>query len=139
MIFGFTGTRKGMTPRQAATVKYLFTHGGVTILHHGGERHADAQAHQLALELGVSVRVHPGPAFDIAKDCLGADLVYETRPNLARNGDIAIMGVDGLIAAPHEFAEVLRSGTWSTVRRARKLKRRVWLAFPDGTIREEHP
>lgn len=139
MILGFTGTRKGMTQRQRATVKYLFAELGLTMLHHGGERHADAEAHRIALAMKARVHVHPGPDFGIIVDCLGADVVYKVKPNLERNEDIAVMAEDGLIAAPAQKHEVLRSGTWSTVRRARKYKRRIWVVAPDGTFEEEKP
>ena len=134
---GFTGTRHGMTQRQRVTIRYLFSELKLTKLHHGGERHADAEAHRLAIGMGAYVVVHPGLAFNLDSDCLGANLVLEAKPNLVRNGDIVLAGIDGLIAAPAQSNEILRSGTWSTVRRARKLKRRVWLVFPDGTFKEE--
>lgn len=137
MTLGFTGTRKGMTQRQRDTVLYLFRELQLTELHHGGERHADSEAHRLALALGVSVHVHPGPAFKLSHDCLGADIVYEHKPNLTRNKDIVTMGVDGLVAAPRDRQEEQRSGTWATVRYARKEKRRIWHVYPDGTFKEE--
>ena len=43
-----------------------------------------------------------------------------------------------LIAAPAEQeGERLRSGTWATVRYARRLGRRVVLVCPDGSLRED--
>jgi hypothetical protein len=39
-----------------------------------------------------------------------------------------------LIAAPAEPEEQLLSGTWSTVRFARKLGKPVFLILPDGTV-----
>lgn len=47
------------------------------------------------------------------------------KPYLERNKDIANEGIDGLIAAPSGWVEELRSGTWATVRYARKLKRTI--------------
>lgn len=137
MTLGFTGTSKGMTQRQRDTVLYLFRELQLTELHHGGERHADAEAHRLALALGACVHVHPGPAFKLSHDCLGADVVHAIKPNLTRNKDIVTMSVDGLVAAPSGATEVLRSGTWTTVRYARKAERRRWIVSPDGTFREE--
>jgi predicted Rossmann fold nucleotide-binding protein DprA/Smf involved in DNA uptake len=42
-----------------------------------------------------------------------------------------------LIAVPAETMEQHRSGTWSTVRYARKLERAVCIIRPDGTLIHE--
>lgn len=42
-----------------------------------------------------------------------------------------------MIATPSSKEEELRSGTWSTVRYARKLRRPVTLIYPDGSVVEE--
>ena len=57
--------------------------------------------------------------------------VFIARPQFAlkRNCDIVLAGVE-LIACPHQMSEVLRSGTWSTVRFARKIKKRVVMVWP---------
>lgn len=137
MILGFTGTQQGMTQRQRDAVGYLFKAAKLHILHHGGCVGADEQAHQLAVAMKARVRVHPGPAFNMQRGCPDADLVYPVRPNLVRNVDIARLGLDGLIAAPAQDVEQLRSGTWATVRYARKMHRHVWIVTPFGTFREE--
>jgi hypothetical protein len=56
------------------------------------------------------------------------------RPYLDRNKDI-VRETASLIAAPAEPEEQLRSGTWSTVRFARKQGKPVFLILPDGTVR----
>jgi len=38
-----------------------------------------------------------------------------------------------LWAIPGEFKEVLRSGTWSTIRYARKKGKKVLIIWPDGS------
>lgn len=131
MTLGFTGTQHGMTQRQLATIRYLFAELQLTALHHGGCKGADTQAHHVALAMGVAPDVHPGPAFDISKDCPGARVIYQTKPNLTRNKDI-VDASEGLIAAPRS-AEVLRSGTWMTVRYARKQQKRIWIIASDGS------
>jgi predicted Rossmann fold nucleotide-binding protein DprA/Smf involved in DNA uptake len=42
--------------------------------------------------------------------------------------------VDGLIACPQTLKEEIRSGTWTTVRIARRLGRVIWLVYPNGAI-----
>ena len=39
---------------------------------------------------------------------------------------------DILIATPKEKEEQLRSGTWATIRYAKKTKKIVFLVYPDG-------
>jgi predicted Rossmann fold nucleotide-binding protein DprA/Smf involved in DNA uptake len=58
------------------------------------------------------------------------------RSYLSRNRDI-VRDTEMLVATPGEEAEHLRSGTWSTVRFARKLGRSVWVILPNGTVRRE--
>ena len=45
-----------------------------------------------------------------------------------------MIATDTLVAAPKEDEEVVRSGTWATVRYARKAGRVVLVVRPDGTI-----
>jgi len=57
---------------------------------------------------------------------------------LARNRDIVNMS-DILIAAPGEKAEVLRSGTWATIRYARKMSRKLLVIYPKGSCKGNNP
>jgi predicted Rossmann fold nucleotide-binding protein DprA/Smf involved in DNA uptake len=59
----------------------------------------------------------------------------EAKPYLKRNKDI-VRGTELLLATLAEASEQHRSGTWSTVRFARKQGRAIWLIQPDGVIRE---
>jgi hypothetical protein len=52
--------------------------------------------------------------------------VLPVKPPFERNEDIADM-CDILIAAPKAATEVLRSGTWATIRHARRIGRQVVL------------
>jgi hypothetical protein len=60
-------------------------------------------------------------------------VIHEPMGNLDRNKVIAASAVDGLIATPHHNFEELRSGTWHTLRQARKLNLRendAWASRP---------
>jgi hypothetical protein len=103
---GFTGTQAGMTGDQITTVARLlqrfYKHELGTEFHHGGEPHSDAEAALIAEGIGYLVIVHEGgtPA-----------------QNIARNHDI--VNVSGImIAAPRGNKEIVRSGTWATIRYA---------------------
>lgn len=144
MILGFTGTSltPGMTQRQSATVKHLFMELRVKVLHHGVCICADAQAHRIALDLGVQVVGHP-PS-DAKKMALltGFSQLMPPEPYLKRNRRIVVEGRDGLIAAPFSATEpaIKRGqGTWTTVGYARQEGRRIWIVMPDGTFKVEEP
>lgn len=134
MTLGFTGTSLGMKSRQFKAVRQLLYH--VDVLHLGDCIGADAEAYGVATEYGVTRIGHP-PSHSKMRAFLDYDEEREPKPYLERNDDIALEGVDGLIAAPSGWVEERRSGTWSTVRRARKLGRRIWIVRPDGSIIEE--
>lgn len=135
MIVGFTGTKRGQTPRQRAATRALFAKLGVTVLHHGDCVGSDAEADYDARRLGATIVIHP-PNDDELRAFCDWSMPHEIRdlkPYLERNHDIVNEGVDGLIATPKEMDEVLRSGTWSTIRYAHKVGRRLLIIYPDGT------
>lgn len=136
---GFTGTQSGMTLNQQGTVYVLILDLGVTDLAHGDCLGADNEADMIARELDIRRHIHiptnnSRRAFCIARE--GLDIVYPPKPYLERNRDI-VDSTCALIAAPKEMAETVRSGTWATIRYARKQGKPVWIVWPDGTVSEE--
>ena len=129
MKIGFTGTHKGMTDQQQFKLSLLLAHLDVSELHHGDCIGADAEAHALAIEMGIHVVIHP-PDNDAKRAfCLPGLMditILPSKPYLARNRDI-VEACDVLIAAPKENREQLRSGTWATVRYARQAKKQIVL------------
>jgi hypothetical protein len=121
-----------MTWEQIATVfRILSRRRGW--LHHGDCIGADHHAHGIAREAWLSVAIHPPANPDKRAWCIG-DHTWMPKPYLDRNHDIVDATV-GLIAAPGEFKEQFRSGTWATVRYARKVGKPVVLVLPDGGVR----
>ncbi len=134
MDVGFTGTQQGMTDAQRATLRTWLVEHYPDSLHHGDCIGADAQAHALALEWGIPVTLHPPEDGSKRAFCVGAVNVAGLKPYLERNHDIVdYTGV--LIATPKGYSEERRSGTWATVRYARKMGRRVIIIHPDGTLK----
>jgi hypothetical protein len=155
MKIGFTGTRLGLLPVQRVRLREWF-HANLTPLsvededaepadelHHGCCVGADDEATEIAVE-DEFTRAFPKL---IAHPCDLPDFFSQTaydrshvrlpeKPPLARNFDIAFV-CEVLLAAPQGTGEQRRSGTWSTVRRARALGRRVIVFWPDGRVTEE--
>lgn len=135
MRIGFTGTKKGMTHEQQLVVTFLLTWLGEPPLefHHGDCVGADAQAATAAHSLGLRIVQHP-PSSDSRRAFTPADEVRDPAPYLVRNHNI-VKSVDVMIATPKESVEVLRSGTWSTIRFARKYDTRTLIVHPTGRMK----
>lgn len=136
---GFSGTRKGMTTSQIQLVfalmgTWLNMHDGLIFRHGDCPDGADQQAAHLAMALGYHVIAHPGAPLSPGT----GHLLLKVKPPLKRNEDIAELSTV-LLATPGEKKEVLRSGTWATVRYARKLKKMIVLVYPDGSQIVEEP
>lgn len=130
MTICFTGTREGMTAKQLRAVAELLRKAKPGRVHHGCCEGADRQFHSLTApgtrELFPSNReqqdwaqrrAHPG------------DVIHPMAPPLARNRHMVDRSAL-VIAAPKTAEEVLRSGTWATIRYARTSQEKR----PDLTI-----
>jgi predicted NUDIX family NTP pyrophosphohydrolase len=139
---GFTGTSMGMTPQQkievAGKLKKLYDEG-FNELHYGLCIGADQQAAIFAKKLGYRVVAHPGvnkknPTNTLFRsDFADNDEVREPKFFIARDRDI-VDETELMIAAPNTREERVRSGTWATVRYARKQNREVILILPEEII-----
>jgi len=138
MIIGFTGTRQGLSAwqrillfselRAYARADFEITTGFTAVgatpeFHHGGCVGADAEAHQMARTLGYRIVVHWPENRKHEANLSGPFVSAGRKPYLIRNEDI-VKACDLLIATPLTDKEQLRSGTWSTIRMARRLGKR---------------
>lgn len=133
MQIGFTGSRKGMTSKQMNSVRLHLKsiRKKVEGFRHGDCIGADEQAHRIARGLQIPITIHPPDDDSNRAFCQDADRVLKTKPYIERNQDI-VDRCDILLAAPNTDEEVLRSGTWATIRYARKENRRTFIFFRDG-------
>lgn len=123
---GFTGTQAGLSTRQKSEVRLVLLNAkALHILdtlefHHGNCIGADEQAAAIAKELGFWVVAHP-PIITTKMSILLYlnDEVRDPEEYLDRNHTI-VDECDELIATPKQTDEVLRSGTWTTIRYAKK-------------------
>jgi hypothetical protein len=136
-IAGFTGTQNGCTPPQLENLKRVLRL--IDVLHHGDCKGADAEAWWVAKILyGKYTVCHPPiksktRAFTTPND--------ETRPQydyIVRDHHI-VDESQFLIGVSKSMEELVRSGTWTTIRYARKKKRSILILWPDGTWDVERP
>ena len=135
MIIGFTGTQDGMTSEQHIAVIDIVRQVSPNGVHHGDCVGADEEFHRIAQSLRVPIVIHP-PDNPVKRAWCEGGLVKDRKPYLERNHDI-VDSVDLLIAAPRTSEEQLRSGTWSTVRYARKIGKSIVIITPNGTVTRE--
>lgn len=138
---GFTGTQAGMTEAQQTRAYRLLLAFRATDLHHGDCIGADDQMDQIGRELGLTIYIHPPDNPSKRAWCntrpIGESWTeHPPQSYLLRNKAI-VESARTLIAAPKETAETVRSGTWSTVRYARKVGKPVYIVWPDGSVTEE--
>lgn len=130
---GFTGTQQGMTKEQKEFLKYILSKTAEVYkygeFHHGDCIRADAEAHDIAEKYFECV-IHP-PDIMAKRAFKKAKQIRTPKPYLYRNRDI-VDECNELIATPKEVDEQKRSGTWSTIRYARKMKKRVTIIYPNG-------
>lgn len=137
MKLAFTGTRKGMTPRQHSIVKQILEEFLPDTAVHGGCLGADVDFHDLALYFDTPlIEVWPSnlPAWQAklktpGPGCICIIRVNEPQPPLDRNWDI-VRDADLVLACPDSATETLRSGTWATVRYANQLDKTIKVIKP---------
>lgn len=137
MRVGFTGTQLGMTGYQLREVsRHLkaLKNKGAHEFHHGDCVGADAEADKIALDLGYTIFVHPPEDPSKRAFCTGGlRVILPKAPYLVRNRSI-VDHTEVLIATPKRLSEELRSGTWATIRYARKLRKDILLITPNEAL-----
>ena len=163
MKIGFTGTRQGMTEAQKLTFgsefkrlqaraserMAIYASGPrcvwkppsdctIEAFHHGDCLGADVEASRLVRSLPNSfLRVVAHPCNLEAQCAFSYAHEYrDMKKPLERNRDI-VNECDVLFAAPGGMVEERRSGTWATIRYARKQEKPLCIVWPDGTTTQE--
>lgn len=134
MIIGFTGTQDGMTVWQEKEVERFLVELNCSVLVHGSCVGADFHADQIADRLEIKRKIRPCNIKEKRARCelRGAEQIAEPIAPLVRNHKI----VDDcalLIACPKGMSEELRSGTWATIRYARKIGKEVIIVWPEDS------
>lgn len=127
---GFTGTQIGMNERQRNLLQRFMDEHQPFEFHHGDCVGADAQSHRLALLYKAKIVIHPPEVNRKRAFCKNAYSIRIVEPYLDRNRSI-VDETDVLIAIPKESQMQIRSGTWYTVRYARKKNKPVYIIYPN--------
>lgn len=131
---GFTGTQKGMTDAQIEVVELLMENmPAVLYAHHGDCIGADAQFDSIAQKKGFDIIQHPPRNASKRAWCEDWSVMSDEEDYMIRNQAI-VDSCERMIATPGGFDEELRSGTWATIRRARKANRDLTIIYPDGMM-----
>ena len=131
---GVTATRAGLSEAQARKARWaleqLRDRHGATTLHHGDCVGGDADVAEVARELGYRLVSHPCD-LDAYRAFVPSDEELPERDPIERNHDIVDASgyLLGFSPADHE---IRRSGTWQTIRYARRLGRPRWVVGPSG-------
>lgn len=133
MKVGFTGTQAGMTEQQKARIIEFLDDNPVDEVHHGDCIGSDSDFHVLVLESyrRIPILIHP-PSNPAKRAFCRGDREFVPLPYLVRNREI--VSVTEVLLATPKGPEELRSGTWSTIRYARKIGHPVHIFWPDGSV-----
>ena len=138
-----TGTRRQhkLTTVQLENFKNLmrqYKAQGYTHLNHGDCIGADAIAHDMAVELGLEIIIHPPDDSKYRAQCTGRHVeIMPEKSYRARNQQIVNNGAV-LLALSRSNTELTYSGTWMTVRMARKKGIPIVICYPDGRVEWEN-
>jgi hypothetical protein len=132
---GITATRHGLTDAQLATLGRILIDctaplRGFNTFRHGDCVGGDVQAAAEARLYGYRIVGHP-PSNPRLRAWFPSDSTLPELDYHARNR--SIVDASALIIACPDGPERERSGTWSTVRYARKTNARVIVIMPDGS------
>jgi hypothetical protein len=136
---GFTGTREGMTRKQRddfiTTMMEKYDFDNHIEFHHGDCIGADEDAHKIMKTFvsdhifrEITIEKHPCN-IEAQRAFTEGGKIYEPKPPLERNHSI-VDSTDILIACPKSIKEELRSGTWATIRYARKKGKKILMIYP---------
>ena len=137
MIIAFTGTRHGLTFDQHRSLEQQLSLLAPDEVHHGDCIGADAEFDSLCRSRDCVINLHPATLERYRAGCKATPpaVLHHPQSPLKRNR-LIVVASDLLLAAPSSSSEVLRSGTWASIRYARKLGKRVVLILPNGTVND---
>lgn len=131
MKLGMTGNRDGMTKTARDTLVKFLDDNIIKQVHHGDCKGADQIFNDICASRKIKIIIHP-PNCDTFRAFCKADIILSPKKYIERNHNI-VDDTDMLIAFPSSEKEILRSGTWATIRYAKKIKKPILIIYPNGT------
>ena len=131
-----TGTKKGMTEPQFNTfinlTENLFDKYG-KFFRHGDCIGVDWEAGEIVASNHPEVKIiiHPPTKYKYRAFSENYDVMLPEDDYLVRDHKM-VDAADFVVGVPKDFHEELRSGTWATLRYAKKIKRNHMIIWPDG-------
>ena len=120
MKIGFTGSREGMSQKQKEQFVLEMLKLEPTEFHHGDCEGADAEAHDIVREFFPAAKIVVHPPLNSSKRAFkDGDETREPDDYLPRDERI-VNETSFLFGAPKSNIELKRSGTWYTIRYARR-------------------
>lgn len=123
MKLGMTGSRNGMSDSAREMLIKFIDENNIIEAHHGDCVGADKEFHEICSSRQIKVIVHPPDDDKLRAFCEG-DVILPKKAYIKRNHDI-VDSCDILVAFPATKVEVMRSGTWATIRYAKKNSKKV--------------
>lgn len=127
-----SGSRVGITDEAISTLQEYINNNEIVEAHHGDCIGADAEFHDIVVSYDIPVHIHP-PDYGTYRAYKKGDTIYNRKPYLERNRSI-VNSTDILLGFPNGNKNVIRSGTWSTIRYAKKNNKPVMIVYPDGSF-----
>ena len=142
MHLAFTGTKEGWTINQAAMTKGVFKDLidlGYDVMHNGDCKGSDYRAALMwkTSFYGKKLILHPptNPKHRAFIDF--ANIVLPEGDYIVR--DHQMVDMSSVLVGTPARPEYLRSGTWATIRYARKIGIPRIIIYPDGSVVREEP
>lgn len=129
MKLGFTGTSQGITTKQFDELVNIIKGFKPTSVSHGDCVGADATFHDICESLNIPIDIYPPENTEKRAWKKNATNMWPEKAYIKRDHDI-VDSCDILIGCPRLMSEELRSGTWATIRYARKKDKEVIILWP---------
>ena len=147
MKVGSTGTQYGITQEQREKFKELIlklnSEDNIEEFHDGNCKGSDLQTRGIVLQVleNVTFHIHPSTLNSFVKPYTNRKTlqiigIHPVKKPLVRNRDI-VDCIDVLIGCPYQKNEIVRSGTWATIRYAKKQNKKTYIIKPNGEIENE--